>query len=259
MLKAATLFSNSKGNAIFIASENTKILIDAGVSACRLEGALREMGESMAEIAAILITHEHIDHVRSAGSLSRRYDIPIYAAPKVWQEYNGFGNIKSKNQVQYDYGMTIGDLDFDFFKTYHDAIQPLGIVVRQGDRKIGICTDTGIFTAAMEEKLRGADALIFEANHDEDMLWRGSYPYSTKKRILGDHGHLSNRDAGMALTKIVTDRTRHIILAHLSEENNMPELAYSTVLDILRRGGLETQVEIQVAPGVHTSKMFVIE
>lgn len=259
MLTAATLFSNSKGNSVFVASEKTKILVDAGVSACRIEKALKDIGESMAEISAILITHEHIDHVRSAGSLSRRYDIPIYAAPKVWQEYTGFGNIKSKNQVQYDYGMTIGDLELDFFKTHHDAIQPLGLTITRGKGKVGICTDTGVFTPTMAKALKGSDALVFEANHDEEMLWRGTYPPRTKKRILGDKGHLSNSDAGVALTKIITDNTRYIALAHLSDENNKPDLAYETVMEKLKEKGIDSDPLVQVAPSCHTSKLMVIK
>lgn len=259
MLTAATLFSNSKGNSVFISSGKTKILVDAGVAACRIEAALADLGESMSDVAAILVTHEHIDHARSAGSLSRRYDIPIYAAPKVWQEYNGFGNIKSKNQVEYKYGMTIGDLNLDFFKTYHDAIQPVGLIVSCGAKKLGICTDTGIFTPTMEQMLKGADALIFEANHDVEMLRRGSYPQSTKKRILGERGHLSNVDAALALSRIITENTRYITLAHLSEENNKPDLAYATVCHQLEQCGLSSGLDIQVAPAGHTSKLMVIE
>lgn len=259
MLTAATLFSNSKGNCTYIASENTKILIDAGAAACKIEQALTDLNVSANEIDAILITHEHIDHVRSAGSLSRRYDIPIYATYKVWQEYTGFGNIRRKNQVQYEYGMTIGDLSFDFFKTYHDAVQPLGIVVICGDKKIGICTDTGIFTPTMAEKLYGANALIFEANHDLDLLWKGRYPQSTKKRIAGQFGHLSNTEAGKALAQIVTNNTQYIALAHLSEENNRPELALQTVRELLRAQNLAAEPDLQVAPPYHTSKLMIIK
>ena len=259
MLTVATLFSNSKGNCAFIASETTKILIDAGAAAYRIEQSLMDLGASMDEINAILITHEHIDHVRSAGSLSRRYNIPIYATYKVWQEYTGFGNIHRENQIQYEYGMTIGDLSFDFFKTYHDAVQPLGIVVMCGDKKVGICTDTGIFTPTMAEKLRGANALIFEANHDLEMLWKGRYPQNTKRRIAGQFGHLSNEDAGKALTKIITKDTQYVALAHLSAENNRPDLALQTVHDILQSQNLLETLELQVAPPYHTSKLMIIK
>lgn len=259
MLTAATLFSSSKGNCTFISSDTTKILIDAGVAACKIEQALADLGESIAEIQAIMVTHEHSDHIRSAGILSRRYNIPIYATPKVWQEYPGFGNIRWENQVQYDYGMTIGDLSFDFFKTYHDAVQPLGIVVKHGDKKVGICTDTGIFTPTMEKMLHGTNALIFEANHDTDMLWHGKYPPHTKQRIAGQFGHLSNVDAGNALSKIVTSDTRYITLAHLSEENNRPELAFETVREILRSSVPLDRIKMQVAPPYHTSNLMILK
>lgn len=259
MLSAATLFSNSKGNVAFVASDTTKVLIDAGVACCHIKKALADIGESIEEISGILITHEHIDHIRSAGSLSRKYDIPIYATPKVWEKYQGFGNIKPKNMAEYEYGMTIGDLSFDFFKTYHDAVQPLGIVVRWEEKKLGICTDTGIFTPRMEKMLKGADALIFEANHDVEMLFRGRYPQSTKERILGRYGHLSNEDAAEALAKIVTKNTQYVTLAHLSEENNTPKLAYETVFKKLEAVGYSNSLELQVAPACHTSRPMVIE
>ncbi|MDO4541577.1 MAG: MBL fold metallo-hydrolase [Bacillota bacterium] len=259
MLTAATLFSNSKGNSVFVASGKTKILIDAGVSACHIERALANMGESIGDIAAILITHEHIDHVRSAGTLSRRYDIPICAAPKVWEEYSGFGNIKLKNQVQYEYGMAIGDLELDFFKTYHDAIQPLGITVTNGKHKLGVCTDTGKITDTMVKALRDSEVLVFEANHDPEMLRRSSYPAKTKRRISSEWGHLSNADSGQALVRIITDKTRCIALAHLSDENNDPQLAYATVMAALEDEGVDKMPKIQVAPAGHTSKVMVIE
>lgn len=259
MLSGVTLFSNSKGNCILVTSDTTKVLVDAGVACCHIKTAMEKLGENIEEVSAILITHEHIDHIRSAGSLSRKYDIPVYATPKVWKTYRGFGNIKEKNKAEYDYGMTIGDLTFDFFKTYHDAVQPVGIVVSCGDKKLGICTDTGIFTPQMEAMLYGANALIFEANHDVEMLLDGSYPPKTKERILGRLGHLSNEDAAEALTRIVTDETQYITLAHLSEENNTPNLAYETVLARLEAAGIAASLELQVAPPCHTSKPMVIE
>ena len=147
MISFATLFSSSKGNSVFVSSGKTKILVDAGMAACHIEKAMAQIGESMKDIAALLITHEHQDHIKSAGSLSRRYDIPIYATPKLWETYHGFGNITERNQRKYEYGMTIGDLSFDFFK----QITPITVLPKlnavKNSRKLIyiICTQCCIY------------------------------------------------------------------------------------------------------------------
>lgn len=256
MISFATLFSSSKGNSVFVSSGKTKVLVDAGVAACHIEHALSAIGESMTDINAILITHEHQDHIKSAGSLSRRYDIPIYATPKIWENYHGFGNITERNQRKYDYGMTIGDLSLDFFKTFHDAIQPVGLVITSGNTKLGICTDTGKVTPKMIGMLQNADGLIFESNHDPEMLRHSRYAPSLKARIAGENGHLSNEDAVCALRKIIGPATKEIVLAHLSEENNRPELAYETALNGLRDRGVNETIRLTVAQPNHTSNII---
>ncbi len=259
MISFATLFSSSKGNSIFVSSGKTKVLVDAGTAACHIENALENIGESMREISAILITHEHTDHIKSAGSLSRRYDIPIFATPKLWETYRGFGNIIERNQRKYAYGMTIGDFSFDFFKTFHDAIQPIGLVIANAGKKLGICTDTGKVTQRMIDYLKNADGLVFEFNHDPQLLRQSRYSPQLKARISGDEGHLSNEDAVEALKKIIGPATKEIVLAHLSEENNRPELAYETASQRLCDFGINKTIGLHVAPPYHTSKIIRID
>ena len=259
MFGFCSLFSSSKGNCGLIRTEKTQLLIDAGMAVCHIERKLEEIGTNPEEINGILITHEHGDHVRGAGAMSRRYDIPIYAAPKLWQEFSGFGHIKSKNQVIYEYGMQIGDLELDFFKTQHDAMQPLGLLFYYKGKKLGFCTDTGCITQGMVKALDGADALVFEANHDPKMLKEGVYPAYLKARIGGKNGHLSNHDSGTALTKIINDSTRHVLLAHLSEENNRPDLALKTVASILAEAGVKDEITVEIAPAYQTSNWINLE
>ena len=256
MISFATLFSSSKGNSVFVSDGKTKILVDAGMAACHIENALSQIGESIKDIAALMITHEHQDHIKSAGSLSRRYDIPIYATPKLWENYHGFGNISERNQRKYDYGMTIGNLTFDFFKTFHDAVQPVGIVITEGNLKLGICTDTGIVSPRMIEMLKNADGLIFESNHDPVMLKNSRYAPALKARISGGCGHLSNEAAVEALKKIIGPATKEILLAHLSEENNRPEIAYQKAFDGLRDYGVGETIRLSVAPPDRTSNII---
>ena len=259
MISFATLFSSSKGNSIFVSSGKTKVLVDAGMAACHIENSLENIGESMREISAILITHEHTDHIKSAGSLSRRYDIPIFATPRLWQTYRGFGNIIERNQREYAYGMTIGDFSFDFFKTFHDAIQPMGLVIANAGTKLGICTDTGKVTQRMIDYLKNANGLVFESNHDPQLLRQSRYSSQLKARISGDEGHLSNEDAVEALKKIIGPATKEIVLAHLSEENNRPELAYETAAQRLCDFGINETIGLHVAPPYHTSEIIRID
>ncbi|MGI6679713.1 MAG: MBL fold metallo-hydrolase [Dehalobacterium sp.] len=258
-MECATLFSGSSGNCIYVGTEKTKVLVDAGSSGKRIKEALNELNIDIKEIQALLVTHEHIDHIKGLGVLSRRYDLPIYASPKTWQKLTCIGKIAEHNQKEFDYGMEIGDLKVDFFKTSHDAIQPVGMVFYHREKKIGIATDTGCITSGMKKALSGADVIFFEANHDEEMLAKGPYPFPLKKRIGGDQGHLSNDMAGKALRELITEKTRHVILSHLSEINNTPELAYHTVASTLAEADILDQVALTVAPRYQVHSLIKIK
>lgn len=155
--------------------------------------------------------------------------------------------------------MHIGDVELDFFKTHHDAIQPLGLLLYYRGRKFGFCTDTGCITQGIIKALSGADGLVFEANHDPQMLRDGSYPAYLKARIKGKQGHLSNGDSGSALTEIINDPTRHILLAHLSQENNLPSLAMDTVTTILGKAGVKDEIAVEIAPAYQRSGWINLE
>ncbi|MGI6711374.1 MAG: MBL fold metallo-hydrolase [Bacillota bacterium] len=247
-MEVATLFSGSSGNCIYVGTENTKVLVDAGFSGKKIVQALSNMDIDIREIKALLVTHEHIDHIRGLGVLSRRYNIPIYASPKTWSKLACIGEIQEHNRREYEYGMEIGDLKLEFFKTHHDAVQPLGIAFYHQDSLVGIATDTGCITTSIRKALTGANALVFESNYDENMLKEGPYPYYLKKRISGNKGHLSNKDAAKELGEIISGSTEHVILAHLSEVNNTPEIAYSSVKEILQDNGINDRVKLSVAP-----------
>lgn len=257
-MECATLFSGSSGNCIYVGTEKTKVLVDAGFSGKRIVQALEDINIDIKEIQALMVTHEHIDHIKGLGVLSRRYDIPIYASPKTWQELTCIGEIAEHNKREYEYGLEIGDLKVEFFKTCHDAVQPVGMVFYHQDGQVGIATDTGCITSGMKKILSGAQAIVFEANHDEQMLVNGPYPFHLKKRIAGDRGHLSNRAAGEALKEIITGNTRHVLLAHLSEVNNTPHMAFQEVAAALDEEHMLDSVKLTVAPRFQAHQIIKI-
>lgn len=257
-MECATLFSGSSGNSIYVGTEKTKILVDAGFSGKKIMQSLNEINIDINEIQALMVTHEHIDHIKGVGVLSRRYDIPIYASPKTWAELACIGKISDHNKREYEYGLEIGDLKVEFFKTCHDAVQPVGLVLCHRDGQVGIATDTGCITSGIKKVISGSETIIFEANHDEDMLVKGPYPFHLKKRISSDLGHLSNRVAGEALKEIIGGKTQHVILAHLSEVNNTPGVAYQDVAVALEEENILDEVKLTVAPRFQPHQLIKI-
>ncbi|WP_163193833.1 MBL fold metallo-hydrolase [Clostridium thermarum] len=230
----SSLYSGSSGNSIFISSDNAKVLIDAGMSGKSIEGALREIGERPEEIDAIFVTHEHSDHIKGVGILSRKYNIPIYTNELTWKSMaKAIGNIKEHNIKIMDTAVSIKDIDVERFDIPHDAAAPSGYSLLSGGKKVCIATDLGYFSEDVKRNIIDADILLLESNHDVEMLKFGPYPYELKRRILSDIGHLSNEACGYAITEIVTDKQKRIVLGHLSNTNNYPELAYATVTNIL--------------------------
>ncbi|WP_139906086.1 MBL fold metallo-hydrolase [Clostridium thermarum] len=230
----SSLYSGSSGNSIFISSDNAKVLIDAGMPGKSIEGALREIGERPEEIDAIFVTHEHSDHIKGVGILSRKYNIPIYTNELTWKGMaKAIGNIKEHNIKIMDTAVSIKDIDVERFDIPHDAAGPSGYSLLSGGKKVCIATDLGYFSEDVKRNIMDADILLLESNHDVEMLKFGPYPYELKRRILSDIGHLSNEACGYAITEIVTDKQKRIVLGHLSNTNNYPELAYATVTNIL--------------------------
>lgn len=246
-----SLFSGSSGNCILVAGEQGRILIDAGVSAKRIEAALSETEITPGDLDALFITHEHSDHIAGVGVLARRYGIPIYATAETINSMlreRGVGRIDEKliNYVSPNKTTEIKDLIIEPFRISHDAANPVSYTVRSGESKFAMATDLGVFDDYTVSMLDGADVLYIEANHDRNMLLVGRYPYYLKQRILGERGHLSN-DNTVELLESMKALPNHIILAHLSKENNYPELAYETV-----KQGL-----IRITEGKELPELFV--
>lgn len=241
-LEFCTIASGSSGNCTYIGTEHTKILIDAGISGRKIEEGLAELKLTGDAIDALFITHEHVDHIKGAGILSRRFDIPVFATAETWAAMeDSLGKIAPSNKrvIYADEVCPVNDICVKPFAIPHDAAEPVGYNVFSGKKKVTLATDIGHVTDTVRESIEGSDLLLLESNHDIDLLRKGSYPWPLKRRILGEKGHLSNAAAGELLAEVMTGKTKYVFLGHLSEENNDPHLAYETVEKILRRNRIE--------------------
>lgn len=233
-MRMCSIASGSSGNCIYVGSDATHLLIDVGISGKRTECGLNSLGISGRELDGILITHEHADHISGLGVLARKYQIPIYATAGTIEALKSCGSLGKMDEelfheVKADEKMVIKDLTVNPMRISHDAAEPVAYRIGYGNKKVGICTDLGVYNDYTVECLRGMDALLIEANHDVNMLQVGPYPYYLKQRILGERGHLSNENSGRLLSRIIHDKLQAIVLGHLSKENNLPELAYEAV------------------------------
>ncbi len=230
----SSLFSGSSGNSIFVASENAKVLIDAGMPGKSIEGALEAIGEKAETLDAVFVTHEHSDHIKGVGVISRKYNIPIYANELTWKSMHKLiGNIKEHNIKFMNAGVNIKDMDIANFDIPHDASAPCGYSIVSDGKKVCIATDLGYFSEDVKNNIIDADVVLLESNHDVEMLKFGPYPYVLKRRILSDVGHLSNEACGRAIIDILGGKEKRVVLGHLSKTNNYPELALATVTNIL--------------------------
>ena len=244
------LYSGSSGNSILVGSEKAKILIDAGLPGKKIDEALKSIDEKSEDIKGIFVTHEHSDHIKGIGVLSRKYDIPIYANDKTWSAMsNSIGKIKEHNIKIMDRRSTVDieDLSIKSFATPHDAICPVGYSVTDGKKQISVATDFGVYTEEIHNNIKDSEAILLESNHDINMLKFGPYPYVLKRRILSEVGHLSNEDCGSAIISLAKYALgKKILLGHLSSTNNNPDLAYQTVLSILEEKGLMEGQDIEL-------------
>lgn len=244
------LFSGSSGNAIYVGTQKTGLLIDAGLSGRVIEQALCAQGISPSGLHGILITHEHIDHIKGAGVLSRRHNIPIYANEKTWLAMQDkIGPVTLRNQCVFDSAADfyVRDIDVIPFPLSHDAKDPVGFCLVSGGKKIGIATDLGYVSAPTLDAVSGCDALLLEANHDPDMLLHGRYSYELKRRIRGRRGHLSNEEAAQALIRLHERGLRRAYLGHMSAENNMVDLLWQTVRSVLSEAGVAVGKDIELS------------
>lgn len=219
------LASGSKGNAIFVSTPDTAVLVDAGLSGIEIQRRMATLGRTPDDLKAIIITHEHTDHVKGAGVLSRRFNIPVYLTADTFNACKGLGKIDQINFFECGSAFDIGSLAVNPFSISHDACDPAGLTLKHQGKKIGIATDLGVVTNLVRTHLSNANALYIEANHDPDMLMTGPYPWHLKQRIQSRTGHLSNRDARDLVAQVCHKDLDHVVLAHLSEENNCPEKA----------------------------------
>ena len=239
-LRISALASWSTGNVTYIETETTKILLDAWLSGKKIEQSLNNLNRKIEEFSNIFITHEHIDHIRSAGILNRRFGTKIIGNEKTLSSNGFFTATKRDNPYGKEFlepgkAMRVGDIEVKAFKTSHDTACSQFYTFKHQEKKIACLTDTGNITPEMIEEIKDSNILLIESNHDVDMLKHGSRPESNKQRILSDHGHLSNVQCAEYLSQIITPRTHTIILGHLSHDHNTKELAYETISSHLEK------------------------
>lgn len=249
VVKFCSLSSGSSGNSLYISTGRTSILVDAGLSGRRTERLLKEIGVTPNTINAILVTHDHDDHVKGVGVLSRRYDIPVYANELTWNAMEGkIGEVSGENIKLFYTGreFCVGDLCIKPYPLPHDAADPVGFVFFKDSIKIAVANDLGCVTPSIINEIKDSNFLMLESNHDVELLKVGPYPWPLKKRILGDKGHLSNEEAGSTLLKLAGGKLKSILLGHLSRENNYPLLAIETVRSILVNSGIQVGREMNI-------------
>lgn len=259
MLTLHTLASGSEGNCLLLSDGITHLLVDAGISARRIKTSLSQLGLSVDDLSAILITHEHSDHICGLNTLSKHHDIPLYAsAPTARQlSYRIAGIEPLLRSVAAEDLFTIGTLGVRVFATSHDAACSVDYRIDSRTGSVGILTDTGYVTESAFAALQGVDLLVLESNHDAEWLRSGPYPYYLKERILSNEGHLSNNTAAAFAVQMANCGTREIVLAHLSRENNTPARALDTVQLALRAGGYD--IPVSVAPRGELSSAYRVE
>jgi len=255
-LRFCSLASGSSGNCYVIQTDTTSVVVDAGISAKKIREGLEHLG-AQETLQGLLITHEHSDHVRGVSSAAKRFSqMAVYATEGTWNHMDHTVSSRQQRIVTANQTFFIGDLEVRSFDVSHDAAAPVGYSFRCGEKQITIVTDTGCCSEDILNQAEGADLLVLEANHDVDMLRIGRYPWFLKQRILGDFGHLSNETAGKCLVELLkrSEKKRRVFLAHLSRENNFPEMAYQTVKNILEDAdyyiGNQVQLEILRRDGI---------
>lgn len=248
-IKFCSLSSGSSGNCQYIETENMKVLIDGGFSGKTMESLLKSIEVQANTIDAILVTHEHIDHIKGVGVFSRRYDIPIFANENTWRAMSGtIGKIKEQNIKIFktEEHFELKDLTVCPINIFHDALEPVGYVFFYKNKKISVVTDTGMVNEDMKKQIKNSNLYLLESNHDIKMLKEGNYPWSLKQRILSTRGHLSNNDSATTLGEVLNGEQEVILLGHLSKDNNTPEIAYNTVSTFLENKGLKLNKDISL-------------
>lgn len=256
-LEVCVLASGSSGNSVYIASDKTRILIDAGLSAKQVAIRLDEIGVAPESVNGICVSHEHGDHIAGIRVLQKRHGIPVYANAGT---LNGIMRQPKSHEIAakvFQTGSTfeIGDISIEPFSVPHDAYEPVGFRLQAGDTCVGVVTDLGMPTALIRDKLKDCNAIIVEANHDEDLLREAPRPWPLKQRIRSRQGHLSNIDAARLIAECATDALEHVFLAHLSSDCNTPDTALRTVASQLRLDGLE-RINLEISHANRISNIW---
>ncbi len=263
MLKFCSLYSGSSGNSLFVETPNTKILIDAGVSSKKIESALNGLEVDIHDIDAILVTHEHSDHIKGLPILAKKFGIPVYANRETWDAMPNVAEkveLENQNCFKPNEKFDIGDLKILPFQIPHDAANPCGFNLFYNNEKISIATDLGHMDSKLIKYLEESLFILLEANYDPNILKCSRYPYLLKQRIAGPNGHLSNEMAGKTISYLLKSGLSKVMLGHLSKENNFPELAYQTVIDELCNENFdENKLSISVASRSEPSSVISLE
>ncbi len=252
-MRLCSIASGSSGNCIYAGSDDTHVMIDAGIAGKRIEAGLNELGLTTKDMQGILVTHEHSDHIGGLGVVARKCGTPIYATEgtiEAIKRTSCLGKIDPGlfHVVRADEPFSIGDIDFTPIAISHDAAEPVAYLMQNGKKRAAVITDLGYYNSYIVDRIQGLDVLFLEANHDIRMLQVGPYPYYLKQRILGDRGHLSNENSGRLLGEVLHDNFKVVMLGHLSKENNYAELAYETV-----------RVEVELGDNPYRSSDFPIK
>jgi len=261
MARVYPLYSSSKGNATFIGSPTSGVLVDTGVSCKRLLEGLEVSGISLDAVKAIFITHEHGDHISGLSVLTKKCRIPVFAEEDTLDFLicNNYISPLCSAEVITNKGVEVSGMHIKCFSTPHDTRQSCGYSIFTADnKKITICTDLGEITPTVEENLLGSDLVLLESNYDEQMLRNGAYPFSLKKRILSANGHLANHHCAKQVKKLLQNGTTRVILGHLSQENNTPQVAERTVLSELNEFVRNKDYILSVAPVCTKGAMCVL-
>lgn len=234
-MQVCLLASGSKGNAVYIEGGESRLLIDAGLSARELTTRLDRIGVAAEHLNGLLVTHEHSDHCRGLGPMARRFGLPVHIHPDTHAALSRVGKLPELQMFETGDGFAFRDLQVQTFPITHDAAAPVGFTIETAEGKIGVVTDLGLATRLVVQHLKECRVLILESNHDEDMLRNGPYPWHLKQRIRSNHGHLSNIASSELLEGLLWEGLEAVFLAHLSETNNHPSLAESCALEILAK------------------------
>jgi phosphoribosyl 1,2-cyclic phosphodiesterase len=240
-MQFTVLSSGSTGNATVVQNESATVLVDVGMSAKRMDELFKEREVDPTSIDAIVITHEHSDHIKGLGALARKYDLPVYANEATWGALDKhIGKIADEKKVVMQTGEArdFGTLRVESYGISHDAAEPVGYCFYDGEEKLSLATDLGYMSDKVRDAISDSNVLVLESNHDVEMLRMGRYPWNIKRRILSDVGHLSNEASGEALSQLMTGNTKRTYLAHLSREHNMMDLAKMTVRDVMEDHGI---------------------